>query len=182
MDNLVQKTLILIKPDAMSRNLAGEIISRLQRVGLRIVDCKMRQADKELAAAHYPVTDEWLEAVGGKSLSDFEKYGVDAVELMGTADAKEIGRMIHQYNQESLLSGPVMALVFEGLHAVEVARKIAGPTNPILAAPGTIRGDYSNHSALAGNIEKKPIQNLVHASGSVEEATREIELWFKSKE
>lgn len=181
MDDLNQQTLVLIKPDAMARNLAGEIIARLQRVGLKIIDCRMVQADKELAAAHYPVTDEWLEAVGDKSLSDFEKYGVDAVKLMGTSDAKEIGKMIHQYNQESLLSGPVIALIFEGIHAIEVVRKLAGPTNCILAPAGTIRGDYSNHSALAGNIQKKPIQNLVHASGSVEEAKREIALWFPKK-
>lgn len=178
---MAEKTLVLIKPDAMRRNLAGEIISRFERVGLKIVDCKMVQADEKLAAAHYPVTDEWLEGVGGKSLSDFEKYGVDAVEVMGTNDPKEIGKLIHKYNQENLLGGPVIALVFEGDHAVEVVRKLAGSTNPILAAPGTIRGDYSNHSALVGNMQKKPIQNLVHASGTVEEAEREIELWFGKK-
>lgn len=178
MKDLKQKTLVLIKPDAMDRNLAGEIIARLQRVGLRIVDCKIVQADEKLAAAHYPVTDEWREKVGNNTLSDCEKYGFDPVEMMGTADAKEIGKMIHGFNQELLLSGKVMALVFEGKHAIEVTRKLVGSTTCVLAAPGTIRGDYSNDSALIASLEKRPISNLVHASGDPEEAEREIKLWF----
>lgn len=178
MNNMIQKTLVLIKPDAMQRNLAGEIIARIERVGLKIVDCKMVQADKELTKTHYPVTDEWLNKVGNNTISDCEKYGIDVKEAMGTDDPIEIGNLVHDWNEEYLLSSPVIALVFEGPHAVEVVRKLCGPTLPLLAAPGTIRGDYSSASAISENIAKKPIRNLIHASGDPSEAEREIKLWF----
>jgi nucleoside-diphosphate kinase len=178
MNNFVQKTLVLIKPDAMERNLAGEIISRFQRVGLRIVDCKMVQADEELASQHYPVTDTWLEKVGHNTLDDCEKYGFDPMEVLGTNDPKEVGKIIHKYNKENLLRGPVIAFIFEGVHCVEVVRKLVGHTLSILAAPGTIRGDFSPESAMYANLQKRTVQNLVHASGDPEEAEREIALWF----
>lgn len=176
--DLNQKTLVLIKPDALKRNIAGEIISRLERVGLKIVDCKMVQADKELAAAHYPVTEEWYQKVGQNTLNDCEKYNIDPKEVMGTSDPTEIGKMVHQFNQEMLLSGKVIAFIFEGKHAIEVTRKLVGSTTCVLAAPGTIRGDYSNDSALIASLERRPISNLIHASGDPEEAEREIKLWF----
>ncbi|OGE19220.1 nucleoside-diphosphate kinase [Candidatus Daviesbacteria bacterium RIFCSPHIGHO2_01_FULL_43_17] len=173
-----QKTLVFIKPDAMARNLAGEIIARFQRVGLKIINCKMMWADKKLAEAHYPVTDEWLVGVGNHTLDDCKRYGYEAKEVVGTDDPKEIGHLIHRYNQEMLLSGPVLAMVLEGSHAVEVVRKLVGHTIPILAAPGTIRGDYSNDSSIVANPQKRTIYTLVHASGTPEEAEREITLWF----
>lgn len=176
--DLRQRTLVFIKPDAMARNLAGEILSRLLRVGLRIVNSRMFQADEKLAEAHYPVTDEWLNKVGNNTLDDCKKYGFNPVELMGTDNPKEVGKLIHKYNKAMLLSGPVLAFILEGDHAVEVVRKLVGHTVPILAAPGTIRGDLSNDSAVAANLEHRTIRTLVHASGSVEEAKREIELWF----
>lgn len=178
MDQFIQKTLILIKPDALERNLAGEIIGRFERVGLKVVGCKMVQADKKLAMDHYPVTEEWLLKVGNNTLSDSEKYGFDASEMMGTDDPIELGKMVHRFNQEYLLKGKVVAVVFEGKHAVEVARKVVGHTIPVFAAPGTIRGDFANESVVFANYQGRSVYNLVHASGSVEEAEREIELWF----
>jgi nucleoside-diphosphate kinase len=173
-----QKTLLIIKPDGMQRGLAGEILSRLERVGLKIVDAKMVVADHELASAHYPVTDEWLETVGGKSLGDYEKFGLDPMEHIGTKDAKEIGEMIHKFNIEYLMSGPVLAFVLEGDHAVELVRKLVGSTVALLAPAGTIRGDFAADSAVLANSEKRSIRNLVHASGTHEEAETEIKLWF----
>lgn len=181
MDQFVQKTLVLIKPDALERNLAGEIISRLERVGLKIVDCKMVQADAELAKAHYPVTDEWLIKVGNNTISDSEKYGFDPKEMMGSDDPKELGEMIHRFNQEYLLSGKVIALIFEGKHAVEIVRKIIGHTIPVFAQPGTIRGDLANESVVFANYQGRSVYNLVHASGTPEEAQREIKLWFREE-
>lgn len=175
---MLQKTLVLIKPDAMARNLAGEIIARLERVELKIVDCKLVHASKKLASTHYPVTEEWLNKVGNNTLADCEKYGVDVKEAMGTSSPVEIGKLVHKWNMEWILSAPILAIVFEGVHAVEVVRKLCGPTLPLLAPPGTIRGDYSSGSALSENIQHKPIRNLIHASGTPEEAEREIELWF----
>lgn len=178
MKDLNQQTLVLIKPDGMVRNLAGEIILRIEKLGLKMVKAKLTHADDNLAANHYPETQEWLSLVGKKSLEDFSKYGVDAVETLGTRDPMEIGRMILKFNKDYLKSGPVLAMVFEGPMAIELIRKLAGPTNPIHAAPGTIRGDYCTDSALLSDIEKRSIYNLVHASGDESEAKREIELWF----
>lgn len=175
---MIQRTLVLIKPDAMARNLGGEIITRFERVGLKMVKCQLIQADARLASTHYPVTDEWLDKVGNNTINDCEKYGLSVEETMGTKDPIEIGKKVHKWNMEYILSAPVLAIVFEGVHAVEVIRKLCGPTLPLLAAPGTIRGDYSSASAISENIQQMPIRNLIHASGTQEEAQREIELWF----
>lgn len=175
---MTQKTLVIIKPDGVERGLVGEIISRLERVGLKLIKAELVHASKELAQKHYPTTPEWLVKVGNNTISDCEKYGVDAKEAMGTNVPSEIGELVHKWNMEYISSGPVFPMVWEGIHAVEVVRKLCGPTLPLLAAPGTIRGDLSSNSAISENIEHKPIRNLIHASGTVEEAEREIELWF----
>lgn len=175
---MVQRTLVLIKPDARTRGLSGEIIKRIENVGLQIVKAAVRNVDEELADNHYPVTDEWLNKVGNNTISDCEKYGVDVVKTMGSDDPIEIGKKVHDWNVQYLMSAPILALVFEGAHAVEIVRKLCGPTLPLMAAPGTIRGDYSSASALSENAIQSPIRNLVHASGSVDEADREITLWF----
>ncbi len=141
-------------------------------------EAKMVQADETLATAHYPVTDEWLTGVGGKSLGDYEKFGLDPIAILGTDDPMKIGHLIHQFNIKYLMSGKVLAMVFEGDSAIEIIRKIVGSTLPSLAAPGTVRGDLALDTAIVANSEKRSIYNLVHASGSVEEADREIELWF----
>ncbi len=178
MDKINQRTLVLIKPDAMDRNLAGEIIARIERVGLKILDCKIIQASEEIASKHYPDTDEWLIKVGTNTLDDCKKYSFDVVKMMGTDDARKIGKMILKFNKDFLMSRPIIALIFEGPHAIEIVKKIAGHTIPVLSPAGTIRGDYSSESAITANSQKAPIRNLVHASGSVEEAQREIKLWF----
>lgn len=168
----------MIKPDAMTRGLAGEIISRIEKVGLRMVKAQLIQATEEITEKHYPLTEEWLQKVGKNTLSDCQKYGLDVQQTMGTADPMEIGKLVHQWNKGYLTSHPVLAVVFEGVHAVEVIRKLCGPTLPLLAPAGTIRGDLSSVSAISENTEKMPIRNLVHASGTPEEALREIEIWF----
>ncbi len=178
MKDVTQKTLVLIKPDGMKRNLAGEIIRRIETIGLKMIKAKLVEADDKLASEHYPATDEWLNLVGEKSLSDFVKYEMDPIEVLGTKEPREIGELILKFNKEYLMSGPVLAMVFEGPHAIELVRKLAGSTNPILAAPGTIRGDYCTDSALLSDIEKRSIYNLIHASGEPSESEREIELWF----
>ena len=178
MTNLKQKTLVLIKPDAMKRGLGDEIIARIERTGLKVIERKEHQADETLAAAHYPVTDSWLEKVGKNTIDDCEKYGFSTIETMGTDVPKEIGKIVHNYNKEFLLSGPVLAMIVEGNHAIEIVRKLTGHTVPVLSPAGTIRGDFSNDSAVAANLEKRSIHNLIHASGEPEEAEREIKLWF----
>ena len=101
---------------------------------------------------------------------------------MGTDIPLEIGKMINNWNFEFISSSPVVAIIVEGLHAVDMARKIAGTTLPFKADIGTIRGDFSVDSPILGNLNKRPVRNIVHASGSIEEAKREIKHWFLSKE
>ncbi len=173
-----QQTLVLIKPDALERGLAGEIITRLERANLRIVNVKYVVPDKELAEKHYPVTEDWYKTAGERSIADFEKNDLNAKELLGTDDPVEIGKLIHSWNVERFTGAQIIALIIEGIQAIEVVRKLCGPTLPLLAPPGTIRGDFSSTSAVVENSLKMPIRNLLHASGNEEEAKREITLWF----
>ena len=179
---MIERTLVLIKHDGVARGLSGEIIARFEKVGLKIIGLKLVQVNKEFAQKHYPVTDEWFRKVGGNTLDDGKKYGVSALETLGTEDAKEIGKKIHAFNVNYLTSGPVVAIVLEGVHAVEIVRKLVGHTVPSLSAPGTIRGDYSSHSAVSSNLRGRSIYNLIHASGKKSEAEEEIKLWFKDSE
>lgn len=177
---LNQQTLVLAKPDALQRGLVGEIISRLEKVGLKLIKAKLLVPSKKFAEKHYPVTTQWLNKVGNNTLTDCQKYGFDPVKMMGTKDPMKLGHLIHQLNVEFFTNQPVLAMVWEGVHAVEVARKLAGATVPILASPGTIRGDFVSSSALSENCFGRTIQNLIHTSDDLDEAKREIDLWFGS--
>lgn len=179
---MIERTLVLVKPDGVQRHLVGEIVSRFEKVGLKIVGMKMVYVNKDFAVKHYPVTEEWYKKVGSNTLDDNKKYGLSVKDTIGTEDPMEIGKKVHSWNVEFLTSGPIVAMVLEGFHAIEAVRKIVGHTVPNLALPGTIRGDLSTQSALSANIKKRSIQNLIHASGNKEEAKTEIELWFKSEE
>lgn len=146
---MIERTLVLIKPDGVERALIGQIITRFENAGLKIVGMKMKWVDKEFSRKHYAVH---VEKPFYKSLEAF------------------------------IISGPVVAMVLEGINAVEVVRKMVGPTEPKAAQPGTIRGDYAHHSY--GYADKKgiAIKNLIHATGTKEEAKQEIALWFSKEE
>lgn len=178
----MERTLVLIKPDAVKRGIVGELIGRFEKSGLKIVGCKLIRASREFAQKHYPVTEEWYLKVGHNTLSDCKKYGIDVKSNLGTDDPLEIGKSVWKWNVDYLVSGPVLALVLAGNHAVENVRMMIGPTVPTLATPGTIRGDYSLESAISANALGRAIFNLVHASGTKDEAEREIKMWFKSDE
>lgn len=179
----MEQTLIVLKPDAVTRGLIGDIISRFEKVGLKVVAARFLTVHKELADKHYPASrEEWLKMMGEKTLENYEKFGVDPIRELGTKDTLEIGKMIREWLIGYITSGPVMSVVLEGPHAVELVRKICGPTLPLIASPGTIRGDYAYDSSYLANSAKRAIKNLIHASGSVEEAQYEIPLWFSSAE
>jgi nucleoside-diphosphate kinase len=120
--------------------------------------------------------------VGQRTIDDCEKYGVDLMANVGTVDPLEVGEIVKKWNAEFLMSGPVLAVVLEGVHAVERVRSITGETIPVKALPGTIRGDFSLDSAIYANKKNRTVYNLVHASGTEEEAKEEIKLWFKPEE
>ena len=173
-----ERTLVIVKPDAYERGLTGVILARLEQRGLVVEAMRVSKNETEIIEDHYPRSDEWLSTVGNKTLDDYAKLGIPAKDRLGTADAVEIGRMVRSWLTEFLLSRPVVPMVISGNRAIETVRKIVGPTLPVAAAPGTIRGDYSSDSPDIANEEQRPVKNLVHASGDQEEAAREIKLWF----
>lgn len=179
----MEQTLIVYKPDTVQRGLVGEITSRFEKVGLKIVAAKLVKVNRELGDKHYPVSRrEFIEGMGNKTLENYKKLGFDAKAELGSDDAYEIGKVIREWLVEMITSGPVFAMVLEGPHAVEMVRKLVGHTLPLMSAPGTIRGDYSYDSSYLANTGKRPIKNLIHASGNLDEAKYEIPLWFKKEE
>ena len=182
-DLMKERTVVLVKPDGVKRALIGEVIHRFEKAGLKIVALKMVWVDKEMVSKHYPDSrTELLEGIGKKTLDTYEKYGKDPKEELGTMDPLEIGRMVNSWNIDLLTSGPVIAILLEGIHAIDNVRMMAGNTLPVFAAPGTIRGDFSIDSPALANTRKRSVRNIVHASGNTEEAKYEEQLWFRESE
>jgi nucleoside-diphosphate kinase len=178
-----ERSLVILKPDAIQRGIIGDVITRFERVGLKLVGAKMLIPSPELADKHYPKDrDSFILGMAEKTLENYKELGIDPNDDFGTDDPKEIGLKIQKWLVDFLTSAPVFAFVVEGPHAVEVVRKIVGATLPSRAAPGTIRGDYSFDSSALANLSKRPIRNLIHASGDKEEAEFEINLWFGDDE
>jgi nucleoside-diphosphate kinase len=182
-DSQRERTLILIKPDAVRRGLVGKILQRVEDTGLAIVALEMRQVSEEFAGGHYATTDAQLAQMGAKLLAGFTEAGQDVRHEFGTDDPVALGRMIHDWNLAYLTSGPVVAAVVDGYHAVKKVRALCGSTMPLAAGPGTIRGDFSSVSALVAGARHAAVRNLVHASDNEldpEEPEREIAYWFGS--
>jgi len=177
-----EKTVVLLKPDTIKRGLVGEILMRFEKAGLKIIALKMVWVNKDLVAKHYPNDREYLTAIGHKTLKSYDEYGLDAHEELGTKNPYEIGKMVRQWNMEFLSSGPVVAVLFQGVHAVDAVRMMIGNTLPRFATPGTIRGDYSLDSPILANLNKRTVKNMIHASGTLIEAKFEQELWFHDQE
>jgi len=177
-----ERSLVLLKPDAVARGLVGEIIGRFERAGLKIVAMKVIHPTPEKAAGHYSGPDEWIRGMGKKTLDSFEQFGMDVNEVLGTEDPFEIGSMVLNWLVDYVSSGPVVAIVLEGVHAITAVRRMIGFTIPSRAEPGTIRGDYTIDSNTISSLEKRSTKNLVHASGNVEEAAQEIAYWFNPDE
>ena len=151
--NKLEKTLVLFKPDAIHRGIVGEILNRFERIGAKIIGMKLMVSEKDTAMKHY------------------------------TEDlAKRRGEKIREMMIEMLVSGPIVAIVFEGVDIVEVVRKLVGATEPKSAAPGTIRGDFAHVSYKYADEMGIGIFNLIHASATPEEAEVEINVWFKPEE
>lgn len=173
-----ERTFLLIKPDGVMRGLIGEILRRVESRGLKIVALQMEMPTREKIDDHYPKDAAWIERLGGKTISTYEKYGYDLVEDLGTTDAREIGRIVRGWILDTMTAGPVVKVILQGLHAVDAVRKVIGSTIPANAELGSIRGDFSIDSPALANKEKRSILNLVHASETLEEAEREIRYWF----
>lgn len=149
----LERTLVLLKPDAIHRGIVGEILQRFEKIGAKMVGMKLLVSEKDTAMKHY------------------------------TEDlAKRRGEKVRQMMIEMLMSGPIIAIVFEGVDIVEVVRKLVGATEPKSAAPGTIRGDFAHVSYRYADEKGIGIFNLIHASATPEEAKSEINVWFKPEE
>jgi len=178
-----EKTLVLIKPDGVKRGLAGEALSRIEQRGLKIIALKMIVPNNVTVSKHYPMENEkWLSGMGTKTLEHYKAHGQEPIKELGTDDPLKIGKMVAGWLAEFMTSGPVVAAVVQGIHAVEMVRKIVGNTIPAKADMGTIRGDYSVDSPTLANLQKRSIHNVIHASGDPDEAQHEIDVWFKSEE
>ena len=133
-----EKTVLLIKPDGVKRGLIGEIISRIEKRGLKIIALQMIWATKEQVDSHYPKDEGWLRRIGEKTYKNYSQYGLDVKKELGTEDLLEIGKMVRQWLIDYLTSGPMVKMVIKGVHAVAMVRKIAGQTMPSQAEMGTI--------------------------------------------
>jgi nucleoside-diphosphate kinase len=151
-DSTIQRTLVLLKPDAVARGLTGRVLARFEDALLKVVAAKMVWMDADLTRRHYFDLEE--------------RFGAEVYNSMA------------QFMQ----SGPVFAVVLEGVGAVPCVRKLVGSTYPDQAAPGTIRGDFAHVSRAYANAKGLPVANLVHASGNAEEADHEIGVWFSKEE
>lgn len=152
---MVERTLIVFKPDALQRGIVGEVLSRFEKVGLKLVGMKMLVPDVGHFHKHY-------EEIGGvKTRHGQEVFDVTLFNMM---------------------EGPVIAGVLEGINVVDLVRKMVGATEPFKAAPGTIRGDYAHSNFGFANGEGRTLPNVIHASATIEEADKEIALWFSERE
>lgn len=151
----MERTLIILKPDAVKRGVAGEIVSRFEKAGLKIVATKMLRPDQEHFHTHYEGISKMI-----------SRRGQEAFDM----------------TLEMMQEGPVIAWVLEGINAVALVRKMVGDTEPEKASPGTIRGDYAHMGFTHSNKEGIGVPNLIHASGDPEEAKAEIAHWFAESE
>ena len=150
---VIQQTFVLIKPDGVARGLIGEIIKRFEQRGFKIVALKLVQVNKDFAKMHY---NEEIE--------------------------KRRGKQVREALLDYVTSGPVVAMVVEGVDAIENVRKLVGSTESKSSLPGTIRGDYSHVCFVYAYQYHLPVRNVVHASSDKTDAINEISLWFSIDE
>lgn len=172
-----EKTFVAIKHDGVQRSLIGEIIKRIERTGLKIVALKMFVPDMERTVEHYGKDDAWCTAVGERNIINLEKQGMP-VEKSAVEYGRDILKSLYTY----FTLGPVVGIVIEGNQSVAIVKKIVGDTEPLVSDVGTIRGDFTMDSKALGNVEGRPVRNILHCSDKIEEAEREIKIWFKPEE
>lgn len=174
----MEKTLVLIKPDGVARGLVGQIMTRFELAGLKLVAMKMVHPTHDDVDRHYQMTEEWMQTVYTKAKAKYEANG----EVFPFPDHKAYGGEIKRGLVDFLKSSPIVALVLEGEMSISLVRKLVGATEPASSAPGTIRGDLSHDTYALANAQNRPLRNLIHASGNAEEAANEIKIWFSEKE
>jgi nucleoside-diphosphate kinase len=172
-----ERTFVIIKPDGVQRSLMGEIIKRFERVGLKLVGLKFEVPEAEKIEQHYTLDPQWKQNVGEKAIEAYKKKGQEAPE----SDPIKVGDIVIEGLKKYMTSGPVVMMVWQGAHSVELVRKLVGGTEPRTSDVGTIRGDFVLDSYMIADNDGRAVRNLIHASGSVEEAKQEIAHWFGDK-
>lgn len=173
----LEQTLLIVKPDGVQRTLIGEVLRRVERVGLKLVAAKIVVPDEAKARAHYTSDPTWLARVGEKSIAAAKARNAPHPETPVAAGEAILAKLL-----KYLSSGPVFAMVWQGAHAAAVVRKLVGGTEPLTSDVGTIRGDLMLDSYSMSEQDGRAVRNIVHASGSPEEATLEIPVWFGASE
>ncbi len=173
-----ERTLVIIKPDGIQRTLIGEIVRRYERTGLKLAALKMTIPTEDFVERHYTVDPAWIRKVGEKSIASYQGKGLEAP----FKNPEDCGRAVLGRLKKYMTSGPVIAMVWQGNKAVGIVRKITGGTEPLTSDVGTIRGDFTVDSYDMSDLDERAIRNLIHASGSVDEAEKEIAIWFRPEE
>ncbi|OGH83841.1 MAG: hypothetical protein A2261_02290 [Candidatus Magasanikbacteria bacterium RIFOXYA2_FULL_44_8] len=172
-----EQSFVIVKPDGVQRGLIGEIIKRIESVGLKLVALKLVMLDEETCWKHYNKDDAWFEAKGQVTIRGREAAGMP-IEKPAAEYGKDIVRALVKF----MTSGPVVAMVWEGNQAVGIVKKIVGGTEPLTSDVGTIRGDLTLDSYDLSTIDGRAVRNLIHCSDKPEEAKREMGLWFTPAE
>lgn len=173
-----ERTLVIIKPDGIQRTLMGEIIGRYERLGLKLIGLKIMVPTPEQIETHYTLDPQWRTVTGEKTIKGYKDKGLQPP----SEDPLKITSVILKNLKKYMTSAPSIFMVWQGAHAVPIVRKITGSTEPLTSDVGTIRGDFVLDSYQISDIDGRSIRNLIHASGSVEEAEKEISFWFKNEE
>lgn len=174
----LERSLLLIKPDVLQRQIVGEILSRFERKGFKIIGLKMLNATKEQVGDHYINEESYLIETGEKAKKGAIARGEDVTNW----NSLEKGKIIRQRNIDYLTCGPIVAMVLEGFGVIAQVRKVLGSTSPADGDVGTIRDDYSLDTYALADYVSRSTRTMLHASDSVENAERELKIWFKEKE
>jgi nucleoside-diphosphate kinase len=173
-----ERTLVIVKPDGVQRGLVGEITGRFEKVGLKLVAAKMMVPNAYKIEQHYTLDPQWRKVTGEKTIASYQAKGLTPPSM----DPLEITQKILNNLKKYMTSGPVLFMVWEGAHAVKIVRKLGGGTEPLSSDVGTIRGDFVLDSYQMADTDSRAVRNLLHMSGSVEEANNEIKHWFNPEE
>lgn len=172
-----ERTLVLLKTDTVQRGLIGEVIGRFEKKGLKITAMKMVWPTEQQAKDHYYWSEEEKRGSGERTIAGYKEKGIEIDK-----DPIEIAEGTQRKLYNFMTTGPVVAMIIEGAHAIASVRKIRGATNPLSADVGSLSADFAMDSYEVADEADRAIRNIAHASGNTEEAEREIQIWFEEDE